>query len=78
MTASDRPPQVLFPAKSFQSELNQAVYQLGVRYASGFPQLWVHTDFRKSRNGVDLVDGRIFENKKKKIHAGHSLTDKDL
>ena len=40
---------------AFQRQFDQAVYQLGIRQAAGFPQLGIHADLGEAGDGVDFV-----------------------
>jgi len=41
---------------AFDGQLDQAVQQLRVGQATGFPELGVHADFGEAGHGIDLVD----------------------
>ena len=44
----------LFPV-ALEGQFDQAVQKLGVRNAARFPELGIHADGGKARNGIDLV-----------------------
>ena len=57
----------------FHGQLYQPVNQFGIGYPGILPKLRIHADLRKSRDGIDFINIKLFIGREENIHSCHTL-----